>query len=287
MLRNVNLDAGLLARANMHAQEPPRFRFHGNRNPANRTRTPILNQETSAIVREDGTAVLRLFEPIDSWGGPWGISAVEFTAAMDQLPADVETIELHINSPGGEVWEALAILNTLRDHDARVVAKVQGIAASAASFIASAADETIMGANAQMMIHDASGICLGNARDMHSFGNVLDKISENIASIYSAKSGATTSTIRQSMLDETWYDAQEAVDAGLADSVAGDAEPIEAPPEDAAKFDVKSGVGAKYAARAEAPAPSSVVAERAETVDLEGETRRRRAAMRARRLHAS
>jgi ATP-dependent protease ClpP protease subunit len=259
MLRDLAIADGLLERARMHAQEPPRFRFHGSRNPVNRTRTPILNQDPAAIVRDDGTAVMRIFEPIDSWGGPWGISAVEFVNALDQLPDDITGIELLINSPGGEVFEALAMLNSLRDHSAKVTAKVQGLAASAASFIASAADETIMGANAQAMIHDASGIVIGNARDMHSFGDVLDKISENIASIYASKSGKPVSGHRDAMHAETWYDAQEYVDAGLADSVAGDDQEAETPPEDAVNFDVKGSIGAKYANRAQAPTPGTVV----------------------------
>lgn len=288
MLRDLNLDAGILARATMHAQEPPRFRFHGSRNPANRTRTPILNADPASSVREDGTAVMRIFEPIDSWGGPWGISAVEFANALDQLPSDITGVELLINSPGGEVFEALAMLNDLRDVDAKVTAKVQGIAASAASFIASAADETVMGQNAQMMIHDASGIVIGNARDMHAFADVLDKISENIASIYAAKSGKPVSTHREAMYAETWYDAQEAVDAGLADSVAGADDQADTPPANGATFDVKGSVGAKYADRTEAPAPETVT-ERPEpasnVVDLAlaTENARTRAAHRSRR----
>jgi ATP-dependent protease ClpP protease subunit len=292
MLRNLAVADGILARARVHAQEPPRFRFHGNRNPVNRTRTPILNREVAARIRDDGTAVMRIFEPIDSWGGPWGISAVEFANALDELPDDITGIELLINSPGGEVFEALSMLNDLRDHPAKVTAKVQGLAASAASFIASAADETIMGANAQAMIHDASGIVIGNSTEMHSFADVLDKISENIASIYASKSGKPVSGHREAMHAETWYDAQEYVDAGLADSVAGDDQADDTPPEDAASFDVKSGIGAKYTDRTQAPAPGTVVDREpplhdGTVVDLELATANARARQRQRQRAAA
>jgi ATP-dependent Clp endopeptidase proteolytic subunit ClpP len=242
----------LLARAAARAEQPPRFRFHGGRSPRSRTRTPILGSTPSGTVK-DGVAKLRLYEPIDSWGGYWGVSALEVIDVLDELPDDVETIELHINSPGGEVWEALAILNSLRQHDAKLVAVVDGIAASCASFIACAADETIMSPNTQLMIHDAWGLCVGNAGDMRGTADLLDQVSDNIASIYAAKSGDTTESWRAVMLDEGWYSAQEAVDAGLADKVAGQDTEDDTDPADA--FDLK-GLGLKYAGRSEAPAPA-------------------------------
>lgn len=241
----------LLDRAAARAEQPPKYRFHGHRSPANRERTPILNLTPGGAVK-DGVASLRLYEPIDSWGGHWGVSALEFLEVLDQLDGSVEEIRLHINSPGGEVWEALAILNSLRAHDSKLVAVVDGIAASCASFIACAADETIMSPNTQLMIHDAWGLCVGNAGDMRSTGVLLDQISDNIASIYADKSGGTTEAWRAIMLDEGWYSAQEAVDVGLADCVAGQ-EPAKDPVDG---FDLK-GIGLKYAGRDEAPAPAA------------------------------
>lgn len=243
----------LLDRAASRAEQPPKFRFHGSRSPKSRTRTPILGATPSGVVK-DGVAKLRLYEPIDSWGGYWGVSALEFLDVLDELPDDVETLELHINSPGGEVWEALAILNSLRQHDAKLVAVVDGIAASCASFIACAADETIMSPNTQLMIHDAWGLCVGNAGDMRGTADLLDQVSDNIASIYADKSGDSTESWRAIMLDEGWYNAQEAVDAGLADKVAGQETEDDTDPADA--FDLK-GLGLKYAGRAEAPAPAA------------------------------
>jgi ATP-dependent Clp endopeptidase proteolytic subunit ClpP len=239
----------LLDRAAARAEVGPQYRFHGHRSPANRTRTPVLDSVPSTKVK-DGVATLRIYEPIDSWGGPWGISALEFLDALDSLDESaVEEIQLQINSPGGEVWEAMAILNNLRQFNAKVTARVDGIAASAASFIACAADETIMSPNSQLMIHDAWGICIGNAEDMHGLGDLLDQISDNVASIYATKAGGSTEDWRATMKTEGWYLAEEAVEAGLADRVDGDAAED---PEDA--FDLK-GIGAKHKGRSEAPPP--------------------------------
>lgn len=271
----------LLDRAAIQAQRPPTYRFHGHRSPANRQRTPLVPKGfTPSTVVKDGIATLRLFEPIDSWGGDWGVSALEFLEVLDQLDAaSTEAIHLEINSPGGEVWEALAILNSLRDFDAKVVAKVQGIAASCASFIACAADETIMSPNTQLMIHDAWGLCVGNADDMHETGDILGQVSDNIASVYAAKAGGSVEDWRTTMRDEAWYLAAEAVEAGLADSVAGE-EPSDADPADA--FDLK-GIGLKYNGRAEAPAPSSQVKPAAAPVPDTSGTDERRARMQQRR----
>lgn len=275
-MRNIPGLNPLLDRAAARAEQQPQYRFHGRRSPADRQRTPILAQTPSSVVK-DGVAKLRLYEPIDSWGGYWGVSAVEFLEVLDQLDSSVTEIRLHINSPGGEVWEALAILNSLRAHDAKLVAVVDGIAASCASFIACAADETIMSPNTQLMIHDAWGLCIGNAADMRATGDLLDQISDNIASIYADKSGGTTEAWRAIMLDEGWYSAQEAVDAGLADSIAGE-EPA-ADPTDG--FDLK-GLGLKYNGRAEAPAPKAPTAAPApEPVD-ENERKARFMRLRAR-----
>lgn len=201
----------------------PIYRFHGRYRPTPEARTPVVDM-ADVVSAEDGVATMRLYDPIDSWGGEWGVSAKEFAQALDSLPDDTAEIRLHINSPGGEVYEGLAILNLLRNHRARVVAVIDGLAASAASFIASGADEVVMGRNTQLMIHDAWGLCVGAAIDMRDMADRLDKISDNIASVYAAKAGGTTADWRGSMLAETWYDADEAVAAGLADRVEGEAD---------------------------------------------------------------
>ena len=219
------------------------YRFHGHNKPQR-----IVNEIAAGPV-EDGTAVLRLYDPIDSWGGEWGVSAKEFTSTLDNLGRDVQTIQLHLNSPGGEVFEGIAILNALRNHKAKVVAVVDGIAASAASFIACGADELVMGQNAELMIHDARGICMGNAGDMQQMTDLLNHLSDNIASVYAAKAGGTKADWRTAMLAETWFSADEAVAAGLADRVEGDTE------QPTNTFDLSIFA---HAGRADAPVPTLV-----------------------------
>lgn len=228
----------------------PIYRFHGRNRPDPDRRTPVVN--TAEVVdATDGVATLRIYDPIDSWGGEWGVSAKEFARAVDSLPDDTTEIRIHINSPGGEVYEGLAILNQLRNHKARVVAVIDGLAASAASFIATGADEVVMGKNTQLMIHDAWGLCVGPAVDMRDMADRLDKISDNIASVYAAKAGGSVADWRGFMLAETWYDADEAVTAGLADRVEGEADPEAKNRFDLSIFD--------HAGREEAPAPAAPV----------------------------
>ena len=161
------------------------------------------------------TADIDILADIGGWRD--GVDAA--TMVRDIRDLDVDEIRLNINSGGGSVFDAVAILNALRQHPAKVVANVLGLAASAASFIACGVDETAMAANSTMMIHGGSGVVVGNAKDMHDMADLLDKLNANIASVYAAKAGGTTESWLETMLAETWYTADEAVEAGLADRV--------------------------------------------------------------------
>lgn len=227
-----------------------RYRFWGRKPPEPGQRVPLRAQLQQAGDTANGVAVLRLYDPIDSWGGEWGVSAKEFASVLDELDPDVGEIRLHINSPGGEVFEGIAIMNLLRDHRAKVTAVVDGLAASAASFLAASADETVMGQNAELMIHDAWGLGIGNAADMRDLADRLDHLSNNIASVYAAKAGGTVETWRAAMLAETWYSAQEAVDAGLANRLS----PARTTEDPKDRFDLSA---FQYAGRSQAPAPSA------------------------------
>ncbi|MFI9154497.1 head maturation protease, ClpP-related [Streptomyces sp. NPDC053367] len=153
----------------------------------------------------------------DEVGGWLGATADDFINDLRGITAS--NILLRVNSPGGQVYEGIAIANALRAHPASVTVQVDGIAASIASVIAMAGDRVRMMPNAMLMLHDASGLTVGNAADHRETAELLDKISGNIADAYAARAGGTRDEWRQVMVQETWYTAEEAVAAGLADEV--------------------------------------------------------------------
>lgn len=161
------------------------------------------------------SADVYVFDRIGGWAG---VNAEDFV--RDVAALDVDHLDVHINSPGGDAAEGVAIANVLRQHRAEVTVWVDGIAASAASVIAMAGDEVVMGIGSQMMIHDAWGVSVGDAAEMRKAAEMLDSTSDALASTYAAKTGGTTEEWRAVMAAEAWYTAEEAVTAGLADRVA-------------------------------------------------------------------
>lgn len=150
------------------------------------------------------------------WFG--GVAPKSFVQAIKDIDADV--IHLRVNSPGGSVFAARAMEQALRDHKAKVVAHIDGVAASAASFLVMAADEIVMAPGALMMIHKAWTISMGNADDLIQTAGLLEKIDNTLAATYSERSGQDADKIMSMMEAETWFTAQEAVDAGFADSIS-------------------------------------------------------------------
>lgn len=200
---------------------------------------------------DGNVATIRMYGPIDSWGGWWGISAGDVSDVLDALPDSVTHIVLRINSPGGEVWEAMSILNMFRAHKASVTAVVDGLAASAGSFLAVGCEETVMSPGTQMMIHSPLSWTYGNAEDLRKVAEVLDTIEESIISIYRDKAGE--SAWGELLSAETWYTAQQAVEAGLADRVAvvkdaGDTETVGADDPEPLMPDEDGDVEDRYAA---------------------------------------
>jgi len=166
----------------------------------------------------------------DEIGGWYGATADQFIADLRGVTAP--NLRVRINSPGGSVFEGIAIANALRSHPANVVIQVDSVAASIASVIAMAGDRVEMAPNAMLMIHDASGVCLGNASDMEEMAQLLDLISDNIADAYVSKAGGTREQWREAMRAETWYLPDSAVEAGLADEALATpktGEPVEEP----------------------------------------------------------
>lgn len=170
--------------------------------------------EIVAAADED-RAVVRIYDEI-SW---WGVDADQF--ARDIAAVTAATIEVQINSPGGNVFDGMAIYNALRTHPARIVTRVDGLAASAASVIAQAGDERIMLEGTTMMIHEAWGVSVGPAAEHREFADLLEQQNTNIANVYASAAAGVTDVDRflELMAAETWLTASEAVDLGLADSV--------------------------------------------------------------------
>ncbi len=155
--------------------------------------------------------------------GEYGVTRSDFQRAMNEIRTP--EIELHVASEGGSVWDGIAIYNSLKNHPAYVRASIDSIAASAASFIVMAADEIEIEKSARMMIHDASGLCIGNAKEMRKLADELDEITDTIAEIYSDRAGGDKKAWRKLMDQERFFDAQQAVEAGLADRIAGTRSP--------------------------------------------------------------
>ncbi|MFI6228620.1 head maturation protease, ClpP-related [Micromonospora echinospora] len=183
--------------------------------------------------------------------GWFGVSAQDFVRELTTIKAD--KIDLHISSPGGDVFDGLAIYQALRNHPAQVTTYVDSLAASAASFIAMAGDVRVIAPHAQMMIHEAWGMCIGNAAEMAKMQEELDRLSANLAGIYANRAGGDAETWRAAMRAETWYSAEEAVAAGLADRVQEDtkaASADERPPQNRWDLSIFA-----YAGREKAPPP--------------------------------
>jgi ATP-dependent Clp protease protease subunit len=162
--------------------------------------------------------------------GAFGIPAKAF---LDELKAlgPIAELTVRINSPGGSVFDGVAIYNALKRHDAAITVWIDGIAASIASMIAMAGDEVVMPENAMLVLHDPSGLVMGTAADMRATAEALDRMKAGMVAAYRDKSGRDDTEIEALMAAETWLSAQEALELGLADRV-------EAPVRMAAHFDL-------------------------------------------------
>lgn len=167
----------------------------------------------SADVNIDGEIVSYKWDDSDTTGA-------SFRDDLKKL-GDVKTINLHINSPGGSVFEGISIYNQLKQNKATVNVYVDGLAASIASVIAMSGDTIFMPQNSMLMIHNPWTMCMGNAKELRKQADDLDRVGEQSVKTYLAKSNGKIDEdrLRQLMDDETWLSAEEAVDYGLADEI--------------------------------------------------------------------
>lgn len=162
-------------------------------------------------------ATIYLYEVIvsdDFWGG---VSALTF--AKELAATKTPVINLRINSPGGDVFAARAMESAIREHNSTIIAHIDGQAASAATYVAIAADKVKISEGGIFMVHKAWSIAMGNADDMLQMAALLEKVDETLVTTYANHTGKTAEEILQWMAAETWFTAQEALDAGFVDEI--------------------------------------------------------------------
>ncbi|QQD28879.1 Clp protease ClpP [Pseudomonas simiae] len=160
---------------------------------------------------------ITIYDPIgfDWWTGE-GVTAKRISAALRSIGDSDVTVK--INSPGGDVFEGLAIYNLLREHKGKVTVQILGLAASAASFIAMAADEIQIARAGFLMIHNSWTMAAGDRNDIREVADFLEQIDVTLADIYAVRTGDPIEAMRKLMDVETWMGGAAAIDAGFADN---------------------------------------------------------------------
>lgn len=185
------------------------------RDNAGRTKLPC-----NMVRNGTDEATLYIYDVIDAY---WGVSATSVIQALEQV-ADVKTLHLRINSPGGDVFEGRAIVEAIKRFSGKTIAHVDSLAASAATSIAIAADEVEIAQGAFFMIHNASGIAWGDKTDMRKTADLLEQVEGSIVYDYKAKTGKDAADIVSWMDAETWFTADEAVAHGFCDRLSATAD---------------------------------------------------------------
>ncbi|MCL1114683.1 Clp protease ClpP [Shewanella basaltis] len=183
---------------------------------ASLTLTPTNKPDKSwySLKAQNGNAELMIYDEI----GGWGISARQFASDLQAL-GKIGTLTARIHSPGGDVFEGMAIYNMIKGHPAHKVCHIDGLAASMASVIAMAFDEVIMPENAMMMVHKPWGGTLGDADDMRKYADLLDKVEGNLVGAYQQKTGLPEDELHTLLAAETWLTGREAVEKGFANTL--------------------------------------------------------------------
>lgn len=168
------------------------------------------------LLRNAAAAEIYLYGPIgqNMWGD--GISAKQFADDLKAL-GNVKTIDMRVNSEGGDVFAGKAMYTLLNDHKANITCYVDGLAASAASFVCMAADDIAISEGAFVMVHNAWTFAMGSAPDLRKTADLLDSVDGTIRDVYASRTGASPKQVKDWMDAETWFNGQEAVDAGFAD----------------------------------------------------------------------
>jgi len=167
------------------------------------------------------SAELLIFDVIGNWEEFGEISAKAFHNSLSSLPKSIKRLDIHINSPGGSLTEAQAIYSRLADHRSEKIVYIDGVAASAASIVAMVGHKIYIRSNANIMIHQPSGIAIGTVDDMRKMITALDSLTESMLNVYERRTKQPRGDLREMLAAESWFDAQSAVDKGFADEVRG------------------------------------------------------------------
>jgi ATP-dependent Clp protease, protease subunit len=167
------------------------------------------------LVRNASEASLYIYDVIDSY---WGVSATQVNDAITDA-GNAEVLNVFINSPGGSVFEARAIMASLSRFKGKTVAHIDSLCASAATSIALACSEVRMTQGAFFMVHNASSMAWGDKNDLRETADLLEKIEGSIVNDYTTKTGKEAAEIIEMMNDETWMSADEALEHGFIDSI--------------------------------------------------------------------
>lgn len=171
----------------------------------------------SIVARGSAAADIYIYEDVGaSFFG--GVTAKDFATELKNV-GNVATLNVHINSAGGDVFDGFAIYNQLVQHPANVISHIDGVAASIASVIAMAGDKICISETGFVMIHNATGVAIGDAAEMRQMGDLLDKVTGSIADVYVERTKGARNDIVAMMNAETWFTGDEALSAGFADEM--------------------------------------------------------------------
>lgn len=178
-----------------------------------------LARWNAGVHAKDGDNTISIYDSIgyDPWTGD-GTTAKRISAALRSIGAETD-VTVNINSPGGDVFEGMAIYNLFNDHKGKVTMRVVGLAASAASLIAMAGDEIQVARAGFLMVHNVWVLAIGNRHDLRAAADTLETFDDALASVYAARTGMEKKAVAKLMDAETWMNGEQAMEEGFADGL--------------------------------------------------------------------
>lgn len=223
------LTSGVSPRVFASGARPPAISMPSRLDVAAYTRPEAFDRWNAGVhaASDDAANVITMYDVIgEDWWTGGGVTVNRVDAALRKIGAG-QDVEVHINSPGGDMFEGVAIYNRLREHTGRITVKVMGIAASAASVIAMAGDQRLIGAGAFVMIHNAWILAMGNRHELREASDWLEPFDAAMVDVYVARTGAAAKDVAAWMDAETWMNSSLAIERGFATGLTDEAETVE------------------------------------------------------------